>query len=84
MAVATAIWLMFSEGDTEGRRLGYFDAIFVEVEQRANGATALGVGLNNAVPLIVTALVVTVFTLMVMAIHDRLLARRRQLLADTD
>lgn len=83
-AVITAIWLMFSAGSVEGRRLGYFDAVFVEVAQTPQGTTQLGVGVNDALPLLVTVAVVAVLILAVMAVHDQLRARRKQLVAVAD
>ncbi|KJQ53239.1 hypothetical protein [Microbacterium sp. SA39] len=83
-AVSTAIWLMFSAGSAEGRRLGYFDAIFVDVNQTPQGTTQLGVGINDPIPLVVTVIVLTVLILAVMVVHDQLRARRKQLLADTE
>lgn len=78
----TAIWLMFSEGSTDGRRLGYFGAIFVDVDQRADGTTRLGVGLDDALPLLVTAVVITGFVLLVFVFYDLLVARKQHLDAD--
>lgn len=75
---------MFSAGSTEGRRLGWFDSLFVEVEQRADGSTGLGVGVNHPLPLIVTVIVAALLVLAVCAVYDVLLERRRQLLAGTD
>jgi len=80
-AIATAIWLMFAEGSTEGRRLGFFGAVFVEVHPSADGPTQLGAGLNDALPIILSIIVVTVFILAVFAVHDALVERRRYLLA---
>ncbi|MFS0895195.1 hypothetical protein [Microbacterium sp. 179-I 3D3 NHS] len=81
-AVAVAVWLMFSAGSTPGRRLGYFDAIFVEVVPTPQGTTQLGVGITDPLPLLVTVVAITVFVLAVLAVHDLLVARKRQLLAD--
>lgn len=83
-AVITAIWLMFSGGSTEGRRLGFFESIFVEVQQSADASTQLGVGLNDPVPLGVTFVAITLFLLAVTAVYDQLRARKRALLAATD
>lgn len=83
-AVITAIWLMFSAGSTEGRRLGYFGAVFVEVKQTPQGTTQLGVGLADALPLVLSVVAITLFLLAVIVVHDQLRARRRQLLADAE
>lgn len=83
-AVATAIWLMFAGGSAEGRRLGFFDSVFVEVRQTADGATQLGTGVNDPVPLVLAVVVATVFALAVFAVHDSLLERRRHLLAQAE
>lgn len=83
-AIITVIWLMFSEGSTAGRRLGFFNAVFVEVREGDDGAVQLGAGLNDAIPLVIAVIAVTLFILAVMAVHDRLLERRKQLLADAD
>lgn len=83
-AVITAIWLMFSAGSAEGRRLGYFGAVFVEVEQTPQGTTQLGVGLADALPLVLSVVAITLFLLAVMVVHDQLRARRNQLLADAE
>lgn len=80
-AVATAIWLMFAGGSTEGRRLGFFDAVFVEVRRSTDGATQLGTGINDPLPLILGVVVATLFVLAVFAVHDSLVERRRHLLA---
>lgn len=80
-AIVTAIWLMFAGGSTEGRRLGFFGSVFVEVHQSADGPTQLGAGLNDPLPLILSVVVVTVFILAVFAVHDSLLARKKHLLA---
>lgn len=84
VSVITVIWLMFSAGAAEGRRLGYFDALFVEVTQQPGGPTGLGVGLNDPVPLLVTVVIVTVLLLAVLAMYDQLLLRKKQLLADAE
>ncbi|WEK61903.1 MAG: hypothetical protein P0Y60_03870 [Candidatus Microbacterium colombiense] len=83
-AIITAIWLMFSGGSTEGRRLGFFDSVFVEVKQSAGGATQLGAGLNDPLPLVISVVVITLLMLAVFAVFDQLLERKRQLLADAD
>ncbi len=83
-AVITAIWLMFSGGAAEGRRLGYFGSIFVEVQQSPDASTQLGVGLNDPIPLGITFVVITLFLLAVMAVHDQLRARKKALLAAAD
>ena len=83
-AIITIIWLMFSEGSTAGRRLGFFDAVFVEVRQDRDGSALLGAGLNDAIPLAIAVIAITLFVLAVLAVHDRLLERRKQLLADAD
>ncbi|MFJ4223905.1 hypothetical protein [Microbacterium sp. NPDC089695] len=83
-AVATAIWLMFAEGDAEGRRLGFFGAVFVEVQQSLDGTTQLGAGIAQPLPLILSVVVVTGLILAVFATHDALLERKRQLLAGAD
>lgn len=81
-AIVTAIWLMFSEGSAEGRRLGLFDSVFVEVHQIPDGATQLGAGLNAPLPLAIMVVVLTLLILAVFAVYDQLLERKRQLLAD--
>jgi hypothetical protein len=82
-AVVTAIWLMFSAG-SEGRRLGYFGAVFVDVTQTSQGTTQLGVGLADPLPLVLSVVAVTLFLLAVLLVHDQLRARRKQLLADAE
>ena len=77
-AVTTAIWLMFAGGSAEGRHLGFFDSVFVEVQPGSDGAIRLGAGINDPLPLIVAAM----FILAVFAVHDGLLERKRQLLAE--
>ena len=44
VVVTTFVWLRFSAGSTEGRRLGWFGSLFVEVDQRVDGSAGLGVG----------------------------------------
>lgn len=83
-AIISIIWLMFAEGSAEGRRLGFFGSVFVEVEQSTNGSAQLGIGLNDPLPLVIAFVAVTLFALAVIAVHDRLLARRKQLIADAD
>ncbi|KQR39581.1 hypothetical protein ASF80_09315 [Microbacterium sp. Leaf159] len=82
--MATAIWLMFAGGSAEGRRLGFFDSVFVEVRQTADGATQLGTGVNDPLPLVLAVVVAAVFALAVFAVHDSLLERRRHLLAQAE
>lgn len=81
ISIATVIWLMFSEGAAEGRRHGYFGSLFVEVNQKADGTTQLGVGILNPTALVVTMVAVTLLLLAVIALYHRLLARKRYLLA---
>lgn len=83
-AVTAAIWLMFTGGSAEGRRLGFFDSVFVDVRQSAEGAVQLGTGINDPLPLILGVIVVAVFILAVFVVHDGLLGRKRQLLAEAD
>lgn len=83
-AIATAIWLMFAEGSTEGTRLGFFGSVFVEVQQGADGTTRLGAGVADPIPLVLSVAVLTVFALAVFAVHDSLLERRRHLLAEAE
>lgn len=83
-AVTAAIWLMFTGGSAEGRRLGFFDSVFVDVRQSAEGAVQLGTGINDPLPLILGMIVVAVFILAVFVVHDGLLERKRQLLAEAD
>lgn len=83
-AITTAIWLMFAGGSTEGRRLGFFDSVFVDVRQSAEGTVQLGTGINDPLPLILGVVIVAVFILAVFAVHDALLKRKRQLLAAAD
>lgn len=83
-AVITAIWLMFSAGSAEGRRLGFFGAVFVEVKQTPRDTTELGVGLADPIPLVLSVVVVTAFLFAVMVVHDQLRARRNQLLAEAE
>lgn len=78
----TVVWLMFSGGSTEGRRSGFFDALVVEVQQRSDGSTGLGVILDDPLPLVLAILTIALFVLAVFALHDVLMARKRQLLAD--
>ena len=84
MAVTTAIWLMFAGGSAEGRRLGFFGGVFVEVRQSADGTTQLGAGLGDAFPLLACVVVITGLILAVFAVYDSLLERRRMLLAEAD
>ena len=84
VVLLTFVWLMFSGGPAEGRRTGYFGALFVEVHQTEEGATQLGMGLVDPLPLVVTAVVVTLLVLAVFAVYDALVERRRQLLAGAD
>jgi len=81
-AVTTAIWLMFAGGSAEGRHLGFFDSVFVEVQPGSDGAIQLGAGINHPLPLIVGVIVAAMFILAVFAVHDGLLERKRQLLAE--
>lgn len=82
--MTTFVWLMFSAGSTEGRRLGWFGSLFVEVDQRVDGSAGLGVGLHDPLPLVVTGVIIVVVLLAVFAVYDVLLERRRQLLSGTD
>lgn len=83
-AISTAIWLMFAEGSTEGRRLGFFGSVFVEVQQGADGTTRLGAGVDDPMPLVLGVVALTVVALAVFAAHDALLERKRQLLAGAE
>lgn len=83
-SLSTAVWLMFSAGSMEGRRLGFFDSIFVEVDQRSDGTTQLGAGISDPLPLIVAAAVVMLLGLAVLFVYDQLLERRRRLLSGVD
>ncbi|KJL33608.1 hypothetical protein [Microbacterium oxydans] len=77
-AIVAAIWLMFAEGSTVGRRLGFFDAVFVEVRRGPGGSSQLGAGLNDPLPLVITFIVATLILVAVLAGCDRLVARRTQ------
>ena len=83
-AVVTVIWLMFSAGSAEGRRLGFFGSVFVEVRQTPRDTTELGVGLADPSPLVLSVVIVTLFALAVLVVHDQLRDRRKQLLTDAE
>lgn len=80
----TLVWLMFSAGSAEGRRLGFFDSLFVAVDQRDDGTTGLQVGLADPVPLVIAAVVVTLLLLAALVVYDLLVGRQRQLLTDAE
>lgn len=75
---------MFAGGSGDGRRLGFFDSIFVDVQPGSGGAVRLGTGIENPVPLLIAVVVVALFILAVFAVYDALLERRRQLLAEAE
>ncbi|MCE0509597.1 hypothetical protein V8Z69_14780 [Microbacterium aurugineum] len=83
-AVVTAIWLMFSAGSSEGQRLGFFGAVFVDVRQTPRDTIELGVGLADPIPLVLSVGVITVLLVAVMVVHDQLRERKRQLLAEAE
>ncbi|KNY05367.1 hypothetical protein AKH00_13525 [Microbacterium sp. GCS4] len=84
IVTVTLVWLMFSSGSTEGRRLGFFDSLFVSVDQREDGTTGLEVGLANPAPLVIAFVVVTFLLLATLAVYDMLVERRAQLLAEAE
>lgn len=78
LALITVIWLAVSAGSAEGRRIGYFGAVFVDVHKTPVGATRLGIGFADPAPIALSVVATTMLFIAVAMLRDRRRSRPTQ------
>lgn len=81
IAIASLLWTMFTTHPGDPRALAFFGALFFEAKENPQGGLALGMGLENAVPLIAGFLIVSALSFAVTVVVARLRAYRQSLAA---
>jgi hypothetical protein len=59
-ATLSMIFIMFAEGSVLGRRLTFFDGLFFEVRDGANGAIQMGFGVHDFTPIVLFFMIASV------------------------
>ena len=82
LTIASLIGIMFTTHPGDPRSHGLFGAVFFEVREKADGALDVGVGLEDAVPVVVTFFVLSGLVLAVSTCFDALRQYKRSLTSD--
>lgn len=78
-AVGSLLWTMFTTQPGDSRALSFFGALFFEAKHNLDGGLTIGLGLENAVPLVVGFCVFSCFSLVVSIVVTKLRAYKRTL-----
>lgn len=80
-AVVSFIVVMFTSAGV-GRHSAFFGSLFFESREAADGATEMGFGLQDPLPILVFFGIVLIAVLAVYLAHDRLVIYRTALIAE--
>lgn len=80
--VVSLVAVMFTTHPGDPRRYGLFGAIYFEVREKADGALDVGVGLADAVPVIVTFLVLSGLVMGIASCFSGLRKYKKSLVSD--
>lgn len=82
--VFSFLYMLFSGGGESGKRTVYFDTLFFDSADKADGSTTLNFGIENYLPAIVTVIVLTLFYMLVFFTYKILRHKQNQLKNSTN
>ncbi|WP_342542078.1 hypothetical protein MHH33_13980 [Paenisporosarcina sp. FSL H8-0542] len=77
--VLSFLYMLFSDGGKLGKRTVYFDTLFFDSADKADGSVSLHFGVENYLPAILTVIILTIFYMIVFFTYKLLRQKQIQL-----